>query len=253
METIVLAILVRLMQNADILSKLNINKNMASKNYITGLFGTSPVAPIQEHMALVDECVSKLVDLFEFMSQGDTESVEKVYHQIAELEQDADDKKHFLREHLPTGLFMPIARQDLLDALRVQDLLANRARDIAGIVVGRQLKFPEQASKRAIELVRATVETCHQALKVVNELDELVETGFRGHAVHVVEDMLTELDNLESATDRIQVDLRADLFAVEKELYAVDVMFMYRIIESIADIADDAERVGRRFQLMLAK
>ena len=71
--------------------------------------------------------------------------------------------------------------------------------------------------------------------------------------MHVVEDMLTELDNLESATDRIQVDLRADLFAVEKELYAVDVMFMYRIIESIADIADDAERVGRRFQLMLAK
>jgi uncharacterized protein Yka (UPF0111/DUF47 family) len=49
------------------------------------------------------------------------------------------------------------------------------------------------------------------------------------------------------------VELRSDLFAVEKDLYAVDVMFMYRVIESIADIADDAERVGRRFQQMLAK
>lgn len=226
---------------------------MASKNYLSGLFGASPVAPLQSHMTIVDECVSKLIDLFEYMASGDFDGVEKTYQQIAALEQKADDKKHTLREQLPTGLFMPIERQDLLDALRTQDLLANRARDIAGIVVGRKLQFPEQAGKRAIELVKATVETCHQALRVVNELDELVETGFRGHAVHVVEVMLAELDELESVTDRIQVDLRADLFAVEKGLYAVDVIFMYQIIGSIATIADDAERVGRRFQLMLAK
>ncbi|OUR83267.1 TIGR00153 family protein [Cycloclasticus sp. 46_120_T64] len=226
---------------------------MASKNYLSGLFGTSPVAPLQAHMTIVDECVAQLIDLFEHMAAGDTAAVAEDYQRIAGLEQKADEKKHTLREQLPTGLFMPIERQDLLDTLRIQDLLANRARDIAGIVVGRQLQFPEQAAKRAIELVKATVDTCHQALRVVNELDELVETGFRGHAVHVVEVMLAELDELESATDRIQVDLRADLFAVEKDLYAVDVMFMYRIIGSIAQIADDAERVGRRFQLMLAK
>ena len=226
---------------------------MASKNYLSGIFGPSPVAPLQSHMKLVDECVSKLVDLFECMSKGDTDGVEEVYQQIATLEQKADDQKHLLREHLPSGLFMPIDRQDLLDSLRVQDLLANRARDIAGIVVGRKLQFPEHASARAIELVRATVKTCHQALKVVNELDELVETGFRGHAVRVVESMLIELDKLESETDRIQVELRTALFEVEKDLYAVDVVFMYRIIESIAGIADDAERVGRRFQIMLSK
>ncbi|MEO1889735.1 MAG: TIGR00153 family protein [Cycloclasticus sp.] len=226
---------------------------MASKNYLSGLFGASPVAPLQSHMTLVDECVTKLIDLFESMASGDAEAVKKVYHEIAALEQKADDKKHMLREQLPTGLFMPIERQDLLDALRVQDLLANRARDIAGIVVGRKLQFPEAASERAIALVKATVATCHQALKVVNELDELIETGFRGHAVRVVENMLVELDDLESETDRIQVELRSALFKVERDLYAVDVMFMYRVIESIADIADDAERVGRRFQQMLAK
>jgi len=172
---------------------------------------------------------------------------------MAELEQKADDKKHFLREHLPTGLFMPIERQDLLDALRVQDMLANRARDVAGIIVGRKLRFPKETSESAIKLVKATVETCHQALNVVNELDELVETGFRGHEVRRVEAMLIELDELESTTDRMQVDLRAALFSVEQDIYAVDVMFMYRVIESIAEIADDAERVGRRFQQMLAK
>lgn len=226
---------------------------MGSKNYLSGLFGASPVAPLQSHMMVVDECVTKLIDLFENMASGDVAAVEAVYHEIAKLEQNADDKKHALREHLPTGLFMPIERQDLLDSLRVQDLLANRARDIAGIVVGRKLQFPKEANANVIALVKATVATCHQALKVVNELDELIETGFRGHAVRVVEEQLLELDNLETETDRIQVELRADVFAVEKDLYAVDVMFMYRVIESIAEIADDAERVGRRFQQMLAK
>ncbi len=226
---------------------------MATKNYLSGLFGTSPVASLQEHMALVDECVTKLVDLFEAMSCGDTDSVEKIYYKMAELEQKADDKKHFLRGHLLTDLFMPIARHDLLDALRVQDMLANRARDIAGIIVGRKLRFPEQADESALKLVKATIKTCHQALKVVNELDELVETGFRGHEVSRVEAMLIELDELESTTDRMQVELRSVLFAVERDLYAVDVMFMYRVIESIAEIADDAERVGRRFHQMLAK
>jgi len=226
---------------------------MASKNYLSGLFGASPVAPLQSHMKIVDDCVTQLVNLFEHMAAGDTDAVAEDYQRISALEQQADEKKHTLREQLPTGLFMPIERQDLLDTLRIQDLLADRARDIAGIIVGRKLQFPEAAAQRAIELVKATVETCHQALRVVNELDELVETGFRGHAVHVVEVMLTELDDLASATDRIQVSLRTDLFAVERELYAVDVIFMYQIIGSIAQIADDAERVGRRFQLMLAK
>lgn len=203
-------------------------------------------------MEMVHSCVNRLVDLFEAMQQQDFEAVTQAYYGIAELEQRADDQKHLLREHLPKSLFMPIARQDLLDALRIQDKLANRTRDIAGIVVGRKMSFPETAAGLMLDMVKATVATVSKTHEVVNELDELVETGFRGRAVRLVEDMLVELDDLESETDRIQVEIRAALFQVEKDLSAVDVMFMYRVLESVAKIADDAERVGRRFQMMLA-
>lgn len=203
-------------------------------------------------MALVHSCVNQLVDLFEAMQRRDHTEVTAVYYKIAELEQKADDQKHMLRDHLPKSLFMPIARQDLLDALRIQDKLANRTRDIAGIVVGRKLHFPDGAAGLMLDMVKATVNTVSKTHDVVNELDELVETGFRGRAVRLVEDMLVELDELESTTDRIQVEIRAALFEVEQDLSAVDVMFMYRVLESVAKIADDAERVGRRFQMMLA-
>ena len=225
---------------------------MSSQNYLSRLFGSSPISPLQAHMQIVHDCVSQLCPLFAAMKENDHDAVTNVYYKIAELEQKADDQKHELREHLPKGLFLPIARADLLDALRIQDLLANRARDIAGLIVSRQMRFPDSAASVMHDMVKATVATVSKTHDVVNELDELVETGFRGRAVRLVEEMLVELNVLETETDRIQVDLRSKIYKEESALPPVDVMFMYRVIEEVAMIADDAERVGRRFQMMLA-
>ena len=50
-----------------------------------------------------------------------------------------------------------------------------------------------------------------------------------------------------------QIAIRAALLKKEQELPPVDVMFMYKIIEWIGDLADLAQRVGSRLELMLAK
>jgi uncharacterized protein len=47
--------------------------------------------------------------------------------------------------------------------------------------------------------------------------------------------------------------LRAELFELEPGLPPVDVIFMYKIIEWIGDLADVAKRVGHRLELLLAK
>jgi predicted phosphate transport protein (TIGR00153 family) len=92
-----------------------------------------------------------------------------------------------------------------------------------------------------------------QAQKAINELDELVETGFGGREVKLVESMIKELDSIESDTDKIQVKVRAALFKKEKDLPPVDVMFMYRVIDWIGDLGDLSQRVGSRLELMLAR
>ena len=38
---------------------------------------------------------------------------------------------------------MPVSRQDLLEVLLRQDKIANMSKDIAGTIVGRQMKLPE--------------------------------------------------------------------------------------------------------------
>ncbi|MEQ9463585.1 MAG: DUF47 family protein [Haliea sp.] len=47
--------------------------------------------------------------------------------------------------------------------------------------------------------------------------------------------------------------MRARLFKLERKLYPVDVMFYYKVIELLASLADSAERVGHRLQILIAK
>jgi predicted phosphate transport protein (TIGR00153 family) len=65
--------------------------------------------------------------------------------------------------------------------------------------------------------------------------------------------MINQLDEIENDTDAMQITLRKDLLALEGDLNPVDVMFLYQIIEWIGDLADLAERVGARLEILLAR
>ena len=65
--------------------------------------------------------------------------------------------------------------------------------------------------------------------------------------------MLEKLDAIEQDTDEMQIKIRQELRTIEGELNPVDVMFLYKIIEWVGELADIAERVGSRLELMLAR
>ena len=226
---------------------------MAIGDYLSGIFGASPVKPMQHHMEKVMSCVDELVPLCEAVIAEDWDTVKGIQKQISKLEGEADKLKKEIRLHLPSGMFMPVSRRDLLEVLTMQDKIANTAKDIAGIILGRKMVIPEKIADDFLPFVQRCVDACNQAQKTINELDELVETGFRGAELKLVDNMITELDRIEGDTDRIQVEVRAKLYAIERELNPVDVMFLYRVIEWVGDLGDLAQRVGSRLQLMLAK
>jgi hypothetical protein len=49
------------------------------------------------------------------------------------------------------------------------------------------------------------------------------------------------------------VKIRSAVFAKEKDMNPVEVMFLYKVIDWIGDLADLAQRVGSRLELMLAR
>ncbi len=222
-------------------------------NPFVSLFGRSPIGPMQQHMAKSHECAANLVPFFQAVIAQDWERVEQIQQEMVQLENEADKLKKSVRQHLPKSLFLPVPRSDLLDLLSVQDKIANRAKDIAGLMLGRCMNIPPQLQPQMLAYVQRCVDASTQALKALKELDALLETGFSGREAVLVEKMVEELEDIERDTDRMQVAVRRALYQLEKDLPPVDVIFLYKIIEWVGDIADRAERVGNRLEQLLAR
>ncbi len=183
----------------------------------------------------------------------DWSRVELVQQEMSRLEKEADKLKRNVRIHLPKSLFLPVPRSDLLELLSVQDKVANRAKDIAGLMLGRQMVIPQPLQPMILAFVQRSVDASDQALTAMNELDEILETGFGNREVNRVTAMIEVLEDIEHDTDRMQIEVRRTLFKLEKDLPPVDVMFLYTIIEWIGDVADRAERIGNRLEQLLAR
>lgn len=226
---------------------------MVSNNPILQMFARSPFKPMQEHIAKAQEAAAELKPFLQAVLNNDWDTAQQIQHRIAVIEGEADDMKRAIRQNLPGNLFLPVPRSDLLDLLRMQDKVANRAKDIAGMMLGRKMQIPEQIQDELGCFLETAIQTTEQAVIALNELDELLAAGFRGHEVKVVEKLIDELDRLEHENDEQERKLRNSLFNIERDVYAVDVIFLYRIIDDIGDLANYAQHVGSRLQLLLAR
>lgn len=224
-----------------------------ARTTISSLFGSSPVKPLQAHMASVQACIVELIPFFEAVINDDWQTAQAQQQKISELEREADKLKRDLRLNLPSSLFLPVSRRDLLEVLTMQDKIANKAKDIAGLVTGRKISFPDPMGPQILKFIKRSIDASEQAQTAINELDELVETGFGGGEVKLVQSMIKKLDDIESDTDKLQVDIRAELYKRENDLPPINVMFMYKVIDWIGDLGDLSQRVGSRLELMLAR
>jgi len=222
-------------------------------NSILGVFAKSPLKPLELHIDKVHECASLLVPFFDATNSGDWDEAIKIRKQISLLEKEADSLKREIRLTLPGGLFMPVERTDLLELLTQQDKIANKAKDISGRIIGRQLVLPKPMQDAFGAYLKRCLDAVSLAKRAINELDDLLETGFRGREVELVAKMINELDLIEEDSDDLQIQVRRQLYALESELNPIDVMFTYKIIEWVGGLADIAERVGSRLELMLAR
>ncbi len=221
-------------------------------NILANMFGSSPVQPIEQHMDISYRCAQQLKPFIAAVIAGDWDEAGRIRTAVETLENEADDLKKQIRLQMPKSLFMPVPREDLLELLLVQDRIANRTKDVTGLIIGRRMTIPEPVAEQFREFVERNVDAAKQARKSVRELDELFTAGFRGAEVALVADLIEKLDRIETETDEQQAALRSALFAIEKGIDPIDVMFLYKVIELTGEIADMAERVGRRLELLLS-
>lgn len=224
-----------------------------AKNNIYGLFGKSPISPLQQHMTHVHSCVKELNGFMVAIHAKDWKGADKIKKIIGTKEGEADVLKKKLRLSLPSTFMMPFSRRDLLDLLLIQDSIANIAKDVSGLMINRKMTLPNEIFKDITQLTKVCIKTSAKALEAINELDELLETAFSSRERKVVGSIINDVNQLESESDKIQHTIRTKLFPLEADLPPVDVMFYYRAVEWLGELADAAQKVGSRLEVLLAK
>lgn len=228
--------------------------DISKSSPLSRLFGGgSPFEALSEHIRQVDRGADLLKSFFQASSDGDWDAAEALYRDISECEHTADDLKDRIRLNLPNTLFLPISRSDLLELIEAQDKIVNKIKDIAGLMTGRRMQFPAELLNTVNDYIQITLDTVHQARKVLEELDEVLESGFGRNVTDMIEDMVVELGKLEKRADKEQVAIRRRLLKLEHELPPLEVIFMYQIIDWVGTVSDRAERVGARLQIMMAR
>lgn len=226
---------------------------MRSTSPLAGLLHKSPFKPIQEHMRTVFSCVSLLQPLFDALYAQDEQRVKQLAEQIGKLETDADKQKSVFRLHMPKTLFMPVDRRDMLNLLHVQDLLADDAEKISQILTSREMEVPETIKAQLSTLLENTLNICSEAKLIIEELDELVQVGFRGREHDKVIQMIADVRRSEHKIDQNVHQIKRGLFSVEETLPPVSVMFWYQIIDLLGDVSDQAENMSDLLLLFLSK
>jgi hypothetical protein len=204
-------------------------------------------------MRVVRECAQACNPLVEALVADDRETLKEVAKRIFDLESQADALKNEMRLNLPRSLFLPVDRRDLLDVLHTQDSIADTAEDIAGLFIARDMVVPDSMKDTLVRMTDRCVAVVDLAAQIIEHLDELLEVGFRGRTAEKVEALAEALNTAEDETDDLERLLSRQLFEIESELDPVTVMFWYRIIEWVGDLADHAEKVGNNIRLIIAR
>lgn len=153
-------------------------------NVLANIFGKSPVQPLEKHIEVAYQCAKQLNAFFTAAFSGDWDRAVAVRDEIESLEHKADDIKKKIRLHLPKSLFMPVPREDLLELLLVQDKIANRTKDVSGLVLGRKLKFPPEIAEQFLEFVDRNIDAAKQARKVFANSTNCLRPVFVAQRLH---------------------------------------------------------------------
>jgi len=217
------------------------------------VFGKSPFRPLLQHIETCYLCTKELIPFFEALEAKEWDKAQQIQTKITQLEHQADDYKRDLRLNLPKSLFLPVARSDILELVSHQDHIANTAKDIAGLAVGRKMSLPSEVKVTYNKFLQLCIDAVKQAYKSIRELNDLYDSGFSGKEAYIIEEMIKRLHDIEHDTDTMQIQLRQTIFEIEQNLPPINAIFLYKVIQTTGKLADHAQKVGDRLQICIAR
>lgn len=215
------------------------------------LLGGSPFPPMMEHMRLAAECVEQVPPMLDAVFDKDDMALKELRMNVFDLETQADHIYDKLSANLPQTKFLPVHRHDLIAVLQRQEMIADIAQDIAGIV-SVNLDIAAELRRPLLDLANKSLDAVRLALSVIKSLDAMVETGFEGPDVEQASDKIDQLVSIEDGADMLGIDIMDILHKHHQDKDAVSTIFVYQLTRWLGELADNAELVGSHMRLLIA-
>jgi hypothetical protein len=208
-------------------------------------FGKKELRIIQlfeDHMVAVENTVKSLIDFLKNIENPDLDR-ESFVEKIRKNESDADDKRRKMETEMYLGAFLPNFRGDLLGIAESIDVVANKAESTADLIELQNISIPKELIPKLIELAEKSLETYLSVKKAASSIFNDMD---------VANDLINRTEDLEHETDILEKNLVRTLFRKD-EIELAHKIQLEKLIKKLADIADQAENVSDRLQIVIFK
>jgi predicted phosphate transport protein (TIGR00153 family) len=219
---------------------------------LANLLARNPLPKVGDLMDEVIRTSDRVQALIDLLATGDQAGVERVAKEISAMEGKADDAKNAARSKMPVRLLMPVDRRDVLKLISEIDAIADCAEDVGVLLTIRPLTVPEDMKPVLALFVESALETIREAAKLIDLIDDLVESGFAGPPAERVLEQAAILGRAEHEADKIQDQCAKVLFKEEDRMPPAAVFMWTKVLNKIGDMANHAENVGDQFRLFVA-
>ncbi len=213
----------------------------------------SPFGQLVDHMGKVKECIGILHDGLIKYYTGDYKGFSEIAKIVSELEHEADLIKGNIRNHLPSSVFMHVDKGRFLWCLREQDAILDHAENLVEMLDMRHTKIPKELQPLFVEHCKLVMETVEAMELAVENIRDLVETGFGKYEREQIKQYIYKVHDWENLADKKRYDITKGIYKFEKKLSSMDVYHLIKIIDWVDDIADHAENVADWLRSMIAK
>ena len=215
------------------------------------LFYESPFKKLKDHADKVKECAWMFKRAVECYVEQDCEEFDKLTEDVAKLESEADWLKRNLRNHLPRGLLMPVDKFVLVDCLREQDhVLDNVEAALYWLSFKPEGGIVEELVGDFLHLVDAVI-PCIEKLPDMAEQAMVYFKNSTEKNRDKLKSTIRDIHQAEKEADHLEYELKRQAFVVLKD--PVDLFHFVRLVEVIANIADDAQNASDRMRTMIAR
>jgi len=214
----------------------------------------NPFDGLEHHSKKIDECVLHMKGCIEAYLEGDFDRVGVEKNRVSRVEHEADLIKANIRAHMPKSIFMPVPKDQFHMLLHDADSILDYAEDVAVLLTMKRTKIPPEISKKFIHLAGKVTESVEAFQDIMGNMENLLETGFRGPERDNAKDMIKRVHLLEHEADVLEFSLSKDLFNMDPSLMdPLSVVHLLKVVDRLGQVADKAENAADRIRAMMAK